>query len=282
VTASPRLRAAGAVTLVIAGLLGSAYALGRSLALELPGPADQVTAAATNPHDADQAPGPDLPASPSHTRPPASRPAPAAPDQAGPYGSQTSTGSARIALTFDDGPDPAYTPQVLALLGQYGVKATFCVVGENAERHPDLIRAIVAGGHTLCNHSWSHDVDLGNLTPDAIRADLARTSDAIRAAAPSARIAYYRQPGGAWTYAVTSVCAELGMTPLHWAVDPADWMVPGAPKIIDDVLTEVEPGSIVLLHDAGGDRSGTVEALQYLLPELLARYQLEALPTGAT
>ena len=66
-----------------------------------------------------------------------------------------------VALTFDDGPDPTYTPQVLALLRPYRVKATFCVVGENAQAHPDLVRQIVADGHTLCNHSWHHDVLLG-------------------------------------------------------------------------------------------------------------------------
>ncbi|MGY0006983.1 polysaccharide deacetylase family protein, partial [Micromonospora sp. I033] len=200
----------------------------------------------------------------------------------GPYGALVSTGSARIALTFDDGPDPQWTPQVLALLKEYGVKATFCVVGENVETHPDLVRSIAADGHTLCNHSWNHDITLGRRSPDAIRDDLLRTNDAIRAAAPGARIAYFRQPGGAWTYPVVSVSEELGMTPLHWAVDPTDWQAPGAWRITETVMAQTAPGSIVLLHDAGGDRSGTVEALQALLPQLLSRFQLEALPTGTT
>ncbi|NES15681.1 MULTISPECIES: polysaccharide deacetylase family protein [Micromonospora] len=279
------LRAAGLVTLVIAALLGSAYALGRSLVPEQQARrATGVTAGANSPHYADQPPSREFPApppdSPSPTRSDSAPPAGDAGD--GPYGSRISTGSSRIALTFDDGPDPQYTPQVLALLKEYGVKATFCVVGENAENHPDLIQAIVNDGHTLCNHSWNHDENLGKRSPDAIRADLLRTSDAIHAAAPDARIAYYRQPGGNWTSRVVSTCEDLGMTPLHWAVDPADWTAPGAQKIINTVMTQVEPGSIVLMHDAGGNRSGTVQALQYLLPELLDRYQLEALPVGST
>ena len=145
-------------------------------------------------------------------------------------------------MTFDDGPDPRYTPQVLALLREYDVKATFCVVGENAQDHPDLIQAIVADGHTLCNHSWHHDVTLGNRSADQIRADLLRTNEAIRAAVPDAPIVWYRQPGGAWTYPVVSVAQQLGMTPLHWSVDPSDWQVPGAAKIAATVLSQAEPG----------------------------------------
>lgn len=276
------LRAAGLVTLVIAALLGTAYALGRSLVPE-PHRNAGIPASATTPHYADQPPSQEFPGSPPDSPgPSASASAQPSGDGEGPYGSRISTGSSRIALTFDDGPDPRYTPQVLALLKEYGVKATFCVVGENAQNHPDLIQAIVADGHTLCNHSWNHDESLGKRSPDTIRADLVRTSDAIHAAVPDARIAYFRQPGGNWTYPVVSVCEDLDMTPLHWAVDPADWTAPGAPKIIKSVLNQVGPGSIVLMHDAGGNRSGTVQALQYLLPELLDRYQLEALPVGAT
>ncbi|MFR9776807.1 polysaccharide deacetylase family protein [Micromonospora sp. MS34] len=277
------LRAAGMVTLVIAALLGSAYALGRSLVPEQPQRSTGMTATVNMPHYADQPPSQDFPGTPPDSPGPSeSGPPPAAADGEGPYGSWISTGSSRVALTFDDGPDPQYTPQVLALLKEYGVKATFCVVGQNAQSYPGLIEAIVADGHTLCNHSWNHDIDLGERSPDAIRADLLRTSDAIRAAAPDARIAYFRQPGGAWTRPVASTCKELDMTPLHWAVDPSDWKAPGADKIINAVLTQVGPGSIVLMHDAGGDRSGTVEALRHLLPELLDHYQLEALPVGTT
>jgi peptidoglycan/xylan/chitin deacetylase (PgdA/CDA1 family) len=275
------LRAAGIVTLVAAALLGSAYALGRSL---VPDPAQHSSSApksANRAHYADQPPNPDespVPSSPTPSTLASTQPPPA--DGEGPYGSWISTGSARVALTFDDGPDPQYTPQVLALLKEYGVKATFCVVGENAENHPDLIRAIVADGHTLCNHSWHHDLALGRRSPAVIRSDLLRTNAAIRAAVPNARIAYFRQPGGAWTYPVVAACEELGLTPLHWTVDPSDWQAPGAARITATVLTETAPGSIVLMHDAGGDRTGTVAALQRLLPRLLARFQLEALPTG--
>ncbi|MEV4496760.1 polysaccharide deacetylase family protein [Micromonospora arborensis] len=198
------------------------------------------------------------------------------------FGAHTTTGSSRLALTFDDGPDPQYTPQVLALLREFDVRATFCVVGENAQNHPELIQAIVNDGHTLCNHSWQHDVGLGARSADAIRSDLLRTNEAIRAAVPDAPIVWYRQPGGAWTYPVVSVASQLGMTPLHWSVDPSDWDLPGAGKITATVVTQAEPGSVVLLHDAGGNRQGTVDALRRILPDLTARFELEALPTDPT
>ncbi|GAB3071439.1 polysaccharide deacetylase family protein [Micromonospora schwarzwaldensis] len=270
------LKTVTVVTAVLVGLLASAYALGRGVVPERHPTAAGVTASATAPHYADQPPTGDRPSPDAATSAPD-----VTGDGAGPYGAHVTTGSSRVALTFDDGPDPRWTPQVLALLSQYGVKATFCVVGENAESYPDLVRSIAAEGHTLCNHSWKHDVNLGRRTPETIRADLRRTNDAILAAAPGARIAYYRQPGGAWTAPVASACAELGLTPLHWSVDPSDWRAPGAETVAARVRAQIAPGAIVLMHDAGGDRSGTVAALQQLLPELLARFELEPLPTRA-
>lgn len=282
-------RAAGIVTVVVAALLGSAYMLGRSLVPDQPQRhATGVTTDADGPHYADQPPEKPSTASPSASRSTAG-PSEAGQDGTGQdaggdqlFGAHTGTGTARLALTFDDGPDPRYTPQVLATLREYDVKATFCVVGENAQAHPDLVQAIVADGHTLCNHSWHHDVSLGNRSAEQIRSDLVRTNEAIRAAVPDAPVVWYRQPGGAWTYPVVSVSRQLGMTPLHWSVDPSDWQAPGANKIATTVLTQVQPGAVVLMHDAGGDRQGTVDALRRILPELTSRFELEALPTDPT
>ncbi|MEH0842637.1 polysaccharide deacetylase family protein [Micromonospora sp. CPCC 205711] len=287
-------RAVGIVTLVVAALLGSAYALGRSLVPDPPGSrggvatgvhgaeyADQAPEHGTR-HDGVTTPTPENPDTPSTGQQAEERRMAAGADSTL-FGARVSTGSPDVALTFDDGPDPQYTPQVLEALRQYQVKATFCVVGENARDHPDLIQAIVADGHTLCNHSWNHDVLLGKRSPDAIRADLLRTNEAIRAAVPNAHIVYFRQPGGAWTYPVVSVAEALGMTPLHWTVDPDDWKAPGPAKITATVTRDTAAGSIVLMHDAGGDRQGTVDALHGILPDLTSRFRLEALPTdGAT
>ncbi|HEX5597811.1 MAG TPA: polysaccharide deacetylase family protein [Micromonosporaceae bacterium] len=205
-------------------------------------------------------------------------PLPAEPD--GPFGSRQTTGSRQVALTFDDGPDPRYTPQALSLLRRHRVTATFCLVGQNAQAYPQLVRAIVADGHTLCNHSWNHDFKLGSRSPATIRADLVRTNKAIRAAVPNAQISYYRQPGGKWTARVVAVARDLGMTSLHWAVDPQDWRRPGATKISANVTANTTAGAIVLLHDAGGDRRGTISALRSILPNLTRRFELAALPPG--
>ncbi|MCG5441224.1 polysaccharide deacetylase family protein [Micromonospora sp. NIE79] len=290
---SSTARAVGIVTLVVAGLLGSAYVLGRSLVPDqTPRQSTGVTTSADGPHYADQPsvgePG-GTPRTTASANAAETGPAEAGQDGSGRdagddnlFGAHATTGTPRLALTFDDGPDPRYTPQVLALLREYDVRATFCVVGENAQNHPDLVRSIVDAGHTLCNHSWHHDVGLGARSADAIRSDLLRTNAAIRAAVPNAPIVWYRQPGGAWTYPVVSVAQQLGMTPLHWSVDPSDWELPGATKITATVLSQAAPGSVVLLHDAGGDRQGTVEALRRILPDLTARFELEALPTDPT
>lgn len=199
---------------------------------------------------------------------------------AGPFGSWQTTADAYVALTFDDGPDPRWTPRVLESLRRYGATATFCVVGELVEAHPELVGAIAADGHTLCNHTWSHDVGLGNRSVETIRDDLERTTAAIQRAAPGARVSYYRQPGGAWTQRVVEVAEELGMASLHWAVDPQDWQRPGASRITSEMRSGVSPGAIVLLHDGGGDRAGTVKALRDFLPELTDSYRVKAMPPG--
>jgi peptidoglycan/xylan/chitin deacetylase (PgdA/CDA1 family) len=205
---------------------------------------------------------------------------PLLPDKGGPAGARRTTGSRAVALTFDDGPDPTFTPQVLTLLRRYHVKATFCLVGQNAQAFPQLVRAIVADGHTLCNHSWQHDTGLGRRSKAAIRSDLERTNAAILRAAPGARVSYFRQPGGMWTSAVVAVAKQLGMSSLHWEVDPQDWRKPGAGSIVATVNAGTVRGAIVLLHDAGGDRRGTVTALRTILPNLTRRFQLVALPPG--
>ncbi|MGN9774880.1 polysaccharide deacetylase family protein [Micromonospora sp. H33] len=219
-----------------------------------------------------------LPAEPTPTaaprptrKPPAARPLRPLPT-ALPAGLQRTTGVRGVALTFDDGPDPVWTPKVLDRLHAARVTATFCVVGTQVRRHPDLVRRIVREGHQLCNHSWNHDVDLGRRPVAEIRADLQRTHRAIRAAAPGARIPFYRQPGGRWTPEVVQVAKQLGMRSLHWTVDPQDWGKPPAETINKRVHVAARPGAVVLLHDGGGDRAATLAACPRLITDLKTRY----------
>lgn len=196
----------------------------------------------------------------------------------GPAGSINTTGSDAVALTFDDGPG-GNTGQVLDLLKQYGIHATFCIIGRMiADYSPDLIRRIVAEGHTLCNHTWTHDLNLRTRSEDQIRSELQRTNDAIHAIVPGAPIKYFRNPGGNFSPLTVSIAASMGMQSLDWNVDPADWSRPGTQSIINNVLTHTHAGSIVLMHDGGGDRSQTVQALRTILPNLQSRFTLVPMP----
>ncbi|GGN58587.1 hypothetical protein GCM10010112_12470 [Actinoplanes lobatus] len=197
----------------------------------------------------------------------------------GPAGSLLTTGTKGVALTFDDGPDPDYTPELLKLLAKQHVKATFCLVGTEARRHPDLVKAIAAGGHSLCNHSWNHDLKLGKKSHAAIRADLERTNAAIRAAVPGAEIRYMRAPGGNFTPAMVKVSAQLGMRSIYWKVDPRDWDQPETEsrdahrkRIIRIVQQRTRAGAIVLSHDYA--QPDTIAAYRVLLPWLHKRFQL--------
>ncbi|GIF08939.1 transglycosylase domain-containing protein [Actinoplanes siamensis] len=173
----------------------------------------------------------------------------------------------RLALTFDDGPSD-FTPQMLDLLDQYQIKATFCVVGENAGWYPQLVRRIIADGHRLCNHSMRHD-DLGVIPEAASRADIDAADAAIAEAAPGATVAYYRAPYGDFGPSAKAG-AKAGHTPLGWVVDPDDWLLPGAATIAARIEQQLTPRAVVLVHDGGGERRQTVEALRTLIPDLLA------------
>jgi peptidoglycan/xylan/chitin deacetylase (PgdA/CDA1 family) len=189
------------------------------------------------------------------------------------------TGTNAVALTFDDGPF-ANSNQVLDLLAQYHLKASFCVIGRQVAGYAAVIRRIVAEGHTLCNHTWSHDLDLRTRPADQIEAEMQKTSDAIHAIVPGVPLKYFREPGGNWSDQTVSIAASLGMAPLHWSADPQDWRRPPPQAIINYVLSHTGPGSIVLMHDGGGDRSNTVTALRTILPNLASRFTLTALPTS--
>ncbi|MBU2667949.1 polysaccharide deacetylase family protein [Actinoplanes bogorensis] len=172
-----------------------------------------------------------------------------------------------VALTFDDGPHPAYTPQVLTLLRKHHIKATFFVIGQQAAGHPDLIRAIVADGHTVGTHTWSHQ-DLHRMKAGPVRTEVARAVDKV-AAVTGEIPELFRAPYGAWSRTVFEVCAKLGQTSIAWDVDPRDWDNPGSGRIRSRILDQVGNRSIVLTHDGGGDRAQTVRALRGVLPVLL-------------
>ncbi|MEU8729128.1 MULTISPECIES: polysaccharide deacetylase family protein [Streptomyces] len=173
-----------------------------------------------------------------------------------------------VNITIDDGPDPAWTPQVLALLDEYGVKATFCMTGLQAQAHPDLVKDVVAAGHRLCDHSVSHDTGMDKKSEAYQSKEILDAERMIIKASGGVRPMYYRAPGGAFTPYSRKLAASHGMRPLGWNVDTKDFERPGTDAIVDTVQRELSNGPTILFHDAGGDRTETVEALRQVLPWL--------------
>jgi peptidoglycan-N-acetylglucosamine deacetylase len=202
------------------------------------------------------------------TRPP--RPQPRLP-----YGEPMFTvkdGPKVVALTIDDGPSPVYTPQILRILRRYGVTASFSMIGLNAATYPGVAREVAEAGHMIVNHTWNH-YNLRYMSAAGVWDEIARATDAIHAATGK-HPSMFRAPYGVWAPAVFSYCAEAGLTPLAWSVDPRDWSRPGVRSIVRTVESNTRTGSVILEHDGGGNRSQTVAALKIWLPRLLdAGYQ---------
>ncbi|MEV6082751.1 polysaccharide deacetylase family protein [Streptomyces parvulus] len=173
-----------------------------------------------------------------------------------------------VNITIDDGPDPVWTPQVLDLLAEYEVKATFCVTGTQAAAHPDLVKDVVAAGHRLCDHSVSHDTGMDGKSEAYQSKEILDAEKMIIKASGGVRPMYYRAPGGAFTPYSRELAASHGMRPLGWNVDTKDFERPGTDAIVETVQRELANGPTLLFHDAGGDRSQTVEALRRVLPWL--------------
>jgi len=177
-----------------------------------------------------------------------------------------------IALTFDDGPDPRWTPKILEILQRHGAVATFCMVSKNAAGHEALVKQVVDAGMRLCDHSRTHDEQLPDRDPARIADEVVGAQDTLTAAAGGASVEWFRAPAGNWSTDVATLSAEHGMQPLSWNVDPRDWERPGVAAIVAAVQQQIRQqapdGPIVLLHDGGGPREQTVDALEQLIPWL--------------
>ena len=173
-----------------------------------------------------------------------------------------------VLLTFDDGPDPTFTPEVLQILAANHIHAIFCMIGAQAQAHPRMVRRVLAGGHTLCDHTQDHDEKLARRGAHRIHTDIAQGAASILHASGGIHTRFFRAPGGNWSAPMEAEVRAQHMTPLKWTVDPRDWSRPGSQQIKATVLSQLRPGGVILMHDGGGNRSQTVDALGTLIKVL--------------
>jgi len=186
--------------------------------------------------------------------------------------------SNKIFLTFDDGPNPEWTPQVLDILKKHNVKATFFVLGEKAKRYPGIVKRIQKEGHEIGNHTYTHS-DGYNVDEKKILKELKDTDNIIKNLTGSSP-KYFRPPFGFFNYRYFTIAEELGYKTVLWTFDVGDWGNISAKEMEKKILKETKGGSIILLHDGGENQEELIKALPNLIIKLknkgfsIKKYQL--------
>lgn len=185
------------------------------------------------------------------------------------------TDGSKVALTFDDGPSPIYTPQILDILKEKKVKATFFLVGKHVEKYPEVAKRIVDEGHEIGNHTYSHR-DLVPATRATVVKEIKKAEKAIETVCGQKPV-LFRPPRGIYSNAVRKIILEAGYTIILWSVSTQDWRLVKPSFILKRVKKFCRPGSIILFHDSGalvkpegGSRGHTVEALPQVIDWLKA------------
>ncbi|MCF4968490.1 polysaccharide deacetylase family protein [Nostoc sp. CMAA1605] len=171
-----------------------------------------------------------------------------------------------IALTFDDGPWPESTGQVLDILKENNVKGTFFVVGRNVKEYPDILKRVAAEGHVIGNHTWHHWYHAMN--PQLAAYEVTKTTELIYQIT-GVKPTLFRPPGGIMNNGVAAYAKNNKYAIIMWSSDSVDYSQPSVPRLINNVFSLARPGGIVLMHDGGGNRSKTIQAL----PEIIAKFR---------
>jgi peptidoglycan/xylan/chitin deacetylase (PgdA/CDA1 family) len=180
------------------------------------------------------------------------------------------------ALTFDDGPDPTFTPRVLDVLSHYQVPATFFMIGWEAAASPDLVKRIAAGGDGIGSHTWSH-VDLTRQSDPGLAVQVDKAKRQLSSEA-GWTVSCLRPPQGHQNPGVVRSLSDRGLATVLWSADTRDWTRPGTDSIVRRALADLSPGSIILMHDGGGDRSQTLAALPRIIEGVQSQgYRLVAI-----
>lgn len=175
----------------------------------------------------------------------------------------------KIALTFDDGPHPRYTEEILSILKEYGVTATFFIIGVNAENYPEDLQRIVDAGCEIGNHTYSH-LPIKRLSESELRVEIVRCEETIqRLCGISPRI--FRPPEGMISDDLRKLLYEMNYDIVLWSIDTMDWAMTPSAQIYQNVTASVRGGDIILMHDYVSGGNTTCQALRLLIPTLLAR-----------
>ena len=173
----------------------------------------------------------------------------------------------KVALTFDDGPHPIYTPRILDILEKYGVKATFFVIGQNVENYPEAFEALSKSENEIGNHTYDHK-NVGRMSEERVREEITKTEQAIKE--HSGRHSFLlRPPEGSLGDPLRRVSVEAGYDIILWSIDTLDWAHTPSQKIARDVLSSVGDGDIILMHDYVSHGSTTCDALEIMIPKML-------------
>ncbi len=178
------------------------------------------------------------------------------------------TDKKRIALTFDDGPHPQHTREIISILEDYGVKATFFVIGKNAEEYPDIVKKEAENGYEIGNHTYTHP-KIPKISPLSLENEIEKGEDALFKITGE-RPAIFRPPGGFCNKDVGNVALKKNYSIILWTVDTRDWEIPSTEKIVATVKKNIRPGAIILFHDYVFGESNTPEALRIIVPYILS------------
>ena len=175
----------------------------------------------------------------------------------------------KIALTFDDGPHPRYTPQILDILDKYGIKATFFAIGINADRYPDTMEMVINRGHEIGNHTYTHP-HVDRIDSSTLYGEIEKCESALFSHTDY-KTKLFRPPEGMIDGYVKSVIKQLDYKVILWDIDTMDWAHTPPEVISDNVIKNVSSGDIILMHDYISYYSPTPEALEQFIPILLEK-----------
>ena len=175
----------------------------------------------------------------------------------------------KIALTFDDGPHPRYTPQILDILDKYGIKATFFSIGVNADNYPDTMEMVIRRGHEIGNHTYTHP-HVACLDSEMLKREVEQCESVVFGLTDY-KTKLFRPPEGMIEGCVKSVIKELDYKVILWDIDTLDWAHTPPEKIAENVIRNISSGDIILMHDYIAYNSPTPEALELFIPILLEK-----------